>query len=299
VSLVRVTPVVRAPWGERLVCKLENLQRTGSFKLRGAMRAVAGLSPDRAARGVVVASAGNHGAGMALAARRRGVHCRVVVPALSPAVKRARIEAYGAEVIVHGAVYDEAEAYAIELARDTGAVWVSPFDHDDVITGNGGDLGGELAAQVPDLAAVVVPVGGGGLIGGLARELGPRGIRVVGAEPEVNCAMRDSLAGGVALTDYQGGETLAEGCEGAVGPKGFALTRDHGAGVVVVSEAAIAAAMAAAYHELGQIIEPSAAVAIAAVRTGAVDRPADGTTAIVVTGGNVDSDLVDRVIAGD
>lgn len=290
-SLVRRTPAVPAPGlGPAVWLKLENLQLTGSFKLRGAARKLDALPPASLAAGVIAASAGNHGAGLAAAGRAVGARIRVVVPALCPPNKRARIEGLGAEVVVHGDIYDQAEAFARAEAARTGALFVSAFDDDDIIEGNGGDLGRELIEQVPDLAAVVCPVGGGGMAAGLARALAPGGVRVIGVEPETNSAMRDSLAAGRAFTTYDGGHTCAEGCEGAVAERTFAIVCEHEVDVVTVSEAAIQAAVAWAYREAGQIIECSAAVAVAALRTGAVATR--GPTGVIVTGGNIEPALL-------
>jgi threonine dehydratase len=276
--------------------KLENLQRTGSFKLRGAVRGVAALDGAARARGVVAASAGNHGAGLALAGRAAGVAVTVVVPATTPAVKRAQIAALGAEVLERGAGYDAAEVAARALADERGAVFVSPFDDEAVIAGNGGDLGRELVDQVPDLARVVAPVGGGGLLGGLCAELGPRGVEVIGVQPAQNAAMHGSLAAGRALTVFDGGPTLAEGCDGAVAERTYRLVAGHGGAVAVIDEAAIGPAMAWAYRRLGQIVEPTGAVALAGLLTGVVTAAATGATVCILSGGNAEPDLVDEML---
>jgi len=299
-TLVRRTPVVRLPaaGADRMgvALKLENLQRTGSFKLRGAAARLAALAPEERARGVVASSAGNHGAGVALAAGTLGVTARVVVPAGAPATKRDRIARLGAEVIVRGSRYDEAEAVARDLARQDGAVFVSPFDDDIVIEGNGGSIAAELGEQVPDLRRVICPVGGGGLIGGLARQLTPKGVSVVGVQPEMNCAMYESLAQGRALTSYEGRPTIAEGCEGAVSERTYLLARDLVEEIVLVSEAAIRRAVAHLYRVAGTIAECSAAVAMAGVLEGAVAPSATGATVVVITGGNIQPELLDEIL---
>jgi len=304
-SLVRRTPVVRLP-GSRadeaaghIALKLESLQRTGSFKLRGAAAKLAGLSAEDRARGVVASSAGNHGAGLALAARELGSTAKVVIPEGTPATKRERIARLGAEVIVRGSGYDDAEVAARALAERDGSVFVSPFDDEVVIEGNGGSLADELREQVTDLRRVVCPVGGGGLIGGLARRLAPHGVSVFGAQPENNCAMHDSLAEGRALTVYEGKPTLAEGCEGAVSERTYALAAEFVDGIGLVSEAAIRRAVAYLYRVGGVVAECSAAVAMAAVLEGAVRPAPQGTTVVVVTGGNIDSDLLDEILRSE
>ena len=296
-ALVRITPLVAAArLGPGVALKLENLQRTGSFKLRGAVRAVAALGAPTRRRGLVAASAGNHGAGMALACAEAGVPLAVVVPKGAPAVKRAAIAALGAQVIVEGATYDQAEAAARSLARERRARFVSPFDDEEVIEGNGSELARELILQAPDLACVVAPVGGGGLIGGLGRILAPRGVRVVGVQPERNCAMHGSLAAGRALTSYAGQPTLAEGCDGAVAELTFELARRHVAAIELVSEEAIGRAVAWLYRAAGVLAEPTGAVAVAGLLSGAVRAAASGVTAVVVTGGNVEPDVLDRFL---
>lgn len=291
-EFVRRTPLVFAP---PLDCwlKLESLQATGSFKLRGAALKLSRLRPEARARGVVAASAGNHGQGVALSASRLGIPSTVVVPTLCPAVKREAIARYGAEVLVEGANYVAAEAVAKALARSRGVPFVSPFDDDDVIAGNGGWLGRELREQHARLRRVVVPVGGGGLCAGLLQAL--PGVAIVGVQPRVNCAMHDSLAQGRALVEYEGGDTLCEGLEGAVAERTFAAARAGGLEVVLVDEEETLAAIGFAYRALGLIVEPSAAVGLAAARAGRVET--DGETVIVVTGGNIEPGLLERALA--
>jgi threonine dehydratase len=292
-ELVRRTPIVPAP-GLGASLKLENLQRTGSFKLRGAVRKMSTLSADELARGVIAASAGNHGAGLAQAAAACGARARIVVSALAPANKRARISGLGAEVIVHGSSYDEAEAEARRLSAATGATFVPAFDDEHVIEGNGGDLGRELLEQAPSVQQVVCTVGGGGMIAGLARVLVPRGVALIGVQPAANCAMHDSLAAGRALTVYHGDATIAEGCEGAVCERTYALARHHGVRIVLVTEDAIARAVAHCYRELGQVVESSGAVAVAGLRAGAIDTSIE--TVAVISGGNIDDDELARLL---
>lgn len=293
--LCRVTPLVYAgPLGCFL--KLESLQATGSFKLRGAAVKLARLAPEARARGVVAASAGNHGLGVARAAAALGIAATVVVSRGAAAVKRAGIARLGAEVIPSTGDYAQAEREAIELARSSGRAFLSPFDDDDVIEGNGAWLAEELLGQHPGLARVVVPVGGGGLCGGLGRVLAPRGVAVIGVQPRVNCAMKESLDGGRALVDYQGGETLCEGLEGAVSVRTFELARAHLSSIVLVDEAEVLAAIAFAWRVLGVVAEPSAAVVVAAALSGRLQ--AEDDTVLVLTGSNLDDELLDRALAG-
>jgi threonine dehydratase len=304
--LTRVTPLVPAPalgrrTGADVWLKLENLQRTGSFKLRGAAARIAavalGAAPGERKR-VVAASAGNHGLGVALAARAFGVDATVLVSGQTPEVKRAGIAALGAKVEVVGATYDEAEAAARgRAADDPGLVFVSAFDDDHVIAGNGGLLAREILAQLPDVQAIVVPVGGGGLAGGIGVEVVPRGIKILGASPAVNCAMRRSLDEGRAYTSYEGGPTLAEGLEGAVSERTFAMARDYFPDIALATEVQIREAIVYAYRTLGILCEASAAPALAVLLDDA-SLIRGRRTVVVVSGGNIEPDLLDQLLTG-
>jgi threonine dehydratase len=305
-KLTRVTPLVPAPAlgrrvGADIWLKLENVQRTGSFKLRGAAARLAAIALDAggaAPKKVIAASAGNHGLGVALAARAFDVDATVLVSAQTPEIKRVGIAALGARVEVGGATYDEAETEARRrAATDPDTVFVSAFDDDHVIAGNGGLLAREILAQLPDVQAIVVPVGGGGLAGGIGVEVVPRGIKVLGASPEVNCAMRRSLDEGRAYTVYEGGPTLAEGLEGAVSERTFAMARDYFPDIALVSEVQIREAIVYAYRTLGLICEASAAPPLAALLEDA--SPVRGRrTVLLVSGGNIEPDLLDQLLTG-
>jgi threonine dehydratase len=303
--LTRVTPLVPAPalgrrTGADVWLKLENLQRTGSFKLRGAAARIAALALDSrpGPRRVIAASAGNHGLGVALAARAFDVQASVLVSAQAPEFKRAGIAALGARVEVGGATYDEAEAVARRRAEaDPGLVFVSAFDDDYVIAGNGGLLAREILAQLPDVQSIVVPVGGGGLAGGIGVEVVPRGIKLLGASPEANCAMRRSIDDGRAYTTYGGGPTLAEGLEGAVSERTFAMARDYFPDIALCSELQIREAIVYAYRTLGIFCEASAAPALAVLLDDAA-AIRGRRTVVVVTGGNIEPDLLDQLLTG-
>ena len=301
-KLLRVTPLVPAPalgrrTGADIWLKLESLQRTGSFKLRGAAARLAAMVQAGQTR-AIAASAGNHGLGMALAARTFGIDATVLVSSQTPEVKRAGIAALGARVEVAGASYDEAEAVARQrAAEDPGLVFVSPFDDDHVIAGNGGLLARETLAQLPDIDTVVAPVGGGGLIGGLGVEMVPRGIRLVGVQPEANCAMKRSLEDGRAYTRYEGGPTLAEGLEGAVSERTYAMAKDYCPDISLVSEVAIRRAIVYAYRTLGVVCEASAAVGLAALLEDELDVRGRRVV-LVITGANIEATLLDQLLAG-
>lgn len=300
---LRQTPLVSCPPLERelgasaIFLKLECLQLTGSFKLRGATRAVAALLPAQRERGVVTASAGNHGAGLARAAGLAGVGATVFVPTRTPANKIDRMKLLGAELRVEGQDYDHSERLARDYAATTERLFISAFDDDEVLAGNGGSLGAEILAQCPSVSSVLVPVGGGGLIAGMANELSPQGITVVGAQPANNCAMHDSLALGRALCEYQRESTVAEGCEGAVCERTYAIVARHGLSIGCVSEDSILRAVAFLYRECGVVAETSAAVPVAALREGVIRPAAEGATVVVISGGNIDSSALDEILA--
>jgi threonine dehydratase len=272
------TPIVEAAG---VAWKLENLQRTGSFKLRGAATKLGKLPTGSH---VVAASAGNHGMGIACAAATLGHRATIVVSRNATEPKRRGIFGYGAEIVVSSGGYEIAEAEARALATERGAVFVSPFDDEDVMAGNGGTLLDEIVAVRPNIRRVIVPVGGGGLAGGMIG----RGVEIVGVQPAANCAMHDSLRDGRAHTTYDGGETLCEGLEGPVAERTFARCR--GMSIVLVGEDEILDAVRWSFHTLGQRVEPSAAVVVAALRTGKLTS--DAATVAVLTGGNLDDRLL-------
>jgi threonine dehydratase len=300
--LLRVTPLVPAPalgrrTGADVWLKLECLQRTGSFKLRGAAARLAAMAL-AGQRKAIAASAGNHGLGVALAARTFEVEATILVSTQTPEVKRAGIAALGARVEVAGASYDEAEAEARRrAAADPSFTFVSAFDDDYVIAGNGGLLARELLVQLPDVDTVVVPVGGGGLAAGLGVELVPRGIRLLGVQPEANCAMKRSLEDGRAYTRYDGGPTLAEGLEGAVSERTYAMAKDYFPEIALVSEVAIRRAIVYAYRTLGVICEASAAVVLAALLEDTLDVHGRRVV-VIISGSNIEGALLDQLLAG-
>lgn len=284
--------------GARVHLKLEGMQRTGSFKLRGAYNRVATLPPGDLARGLVTASAGNHGQGVALAARLLGATARVYVPGDAPETKRRRIARYGAELRTVEGGYDEAH-HAAELdAERTGAAFVHAYSDPLTVAGQG-TVGLEILADLPDTGTIVVPVGGGGLIGGIgvvARALRP-GTRIVGAQTTETGAMHASLAAGSLCCPPQGA-TLCEGLSGETDERSLALAREVVDEVVLVSEAAVRRAMRWLFVEEGVVAEGSAAVAAAALLEGAVDRLA-GPVVVVLTGSNVDAARLADVLGSE
>jgi threonine dehydratase len=267
--------------------KCENLQRTGSFKLRGAANRIATLSPAERDAGVVAASAGNHGQAVSWAARRAGVQATVFMPQDSPMAKIDATRNYGARVELSGAAIEDALAAAQALAAETGATLIPPFEDERIIAGQG-TIGLELAEQVPEAETVVVPVGGGGLAAGLALALHAvrPGIRVVGVQAAA-CA---PLAG-----EREHAFTIADGI--AVKQPGeltSAILGEHLEQIVTVTEDEISAAILLLLERAKLVVEGAGAVGLAAVLAGKV--PGNGPAAIVLSGGNIDPSLLIAVI---
>ena len=297
---VRATPLERSDRlseiaGGPVYLKLECLQRSGSFKLRGALNAVATMESRRRARGLVTASAGNHGLGLALAARERDVPCTVFIPESAPVVKRARIAEVGASVRLVRSDYDAAHREAVAHASATGGSYVDACASTAVVAGQG-TVALEVFTALPDAGTFLVPVGGGGLIGGVgvvARAMRPRA-RVIGVQSERTAAMHASLEGGqVQPADM--GPTLCDGLSGSVEDWNVKLVRGVVDDVVLVSEEDVAAAMRRLYWEEGVVAEGSAAVGAAAIYAGRV-RELPGPVVVLVTGGNVDPSLLAHLL---
>jgi threonine dehydratase len=275
--------------------KCENLQRTGSFKIRGAYVRVARLSDAERARGVVAASAGNHAQGVALAASLLGCRSTVFMPVAAPLPKIAATKAYGAGVRLSGSTVDESLTMAATFAAETGAILIHPFDHPDIIAGQG-TVGLEVLEQCPDVRTVVVCTGGGGLVSGIAVAVkGQRpDVRVVAAQASGAAAFPSSLAAGrpVRLPSML---TMADGI--AVGQPGeltFALVRDLVDAVALVDEDALSRALLLSLERAKLVVEPAGAAALAAV----MDDPTafEPPVVIVLSGGNIDPLLLSKVI---
>ena len=287
--------------GVPVLLKREDLQVCRSYKVRGAFNLISSLSPKEQARGVVCASAGNHGQGVAYSCARLSIHGTVVIPANTPRQKRQRIAALGGhsiDLVVSGSSYDEASRAAQELADRTGAVYVHPFDDLRTIAGQG-TVASELGDQSPELDTLVVPVGGGGLLAGVAtwvRANRPR-TRLVGVEPEGAAAMVAALAHG-APVDLQRIDTFVDGAAvGRAGELTYPIVRDLVDEVVTVPEGAVCTEMLELYQTEGIIAEPAGALASAAVRQG-LPRTPEGPVVCLVSGGNNDvsryAEIVER-----
>ena len=299
-GVVRMTPlehsrVLAAAAGGPVHLKCENLQRTGSFKIRGAYTRIARLTAEERARGVVAASAGNHAQGVALAAQLLHTRATVVMPVSAALPKVDATRNYGAEVLLAGGSVDEALAVAREYEAETGAVLVHPFDHPDIVAGQG-TVGLEVLEQCPEVRTVLVGTGGGGVVAGigLAVKAMRPDVTVVAVQAEAAAAYPPSLAAGrpIALDRMA---TMADGI--AVGRPGdlpFALIRDVVDEVVTVSEAAISKALLLCLERAKQVVEPAGAAAVAAVL--AEPRRWEPPMVAVLTGGNIDPVLLMRVI---
>ncbi|MFJ3333876.1 threonine ammonia-lyase [Streptomyces sp. NPDC086766] len=275
--------------------KCENLQRTGSFKLRGAYVRIAGLLPEERAAGVVAASAGNHAQGVALASSLLGVHATVFMPKGAPLPKVSATREYGAEVRLYGQVVDETLAAAEEYAAATGAVFIHPFDHPDIIAGQG-TVGLEILEQCPEVRTIVVGVGGGGLVAGIAvavKALRPD-VRIVGVQAEGSAAYPPSLAAGHPVS-VPHPATMADGIKvGRPGDVPFGLVRDLVDEVRTVSEDQLSAALLLCLERAKLVVEPAGASPVAALLGD--PHAFEGPVVAVLSGGNVDPVLLQRVL---
>jgi len=304
--LIQRTPLIRsealsARTGRNVYLKLENVQQTGAFKLRGAANRLLTLSAEERARGVVTVSTGNHGRAVAYVGRQLGVPVTVCVPDLVLPHKIAAMEALGARIVVQGRDQEEAESHALALGEREGLVSVSPFDEPDIIAGQG-TIGLELLEDLPQLDTLISPLSGGGLMGGIALALksADAAIRTVGVAMERGPAMIESIrAGHVVPVDEQ--PSLADSLIGGIGPENrytFAINRALVDECVTLSEEEIAAAMRFAFEEEHLVLEGGGSVGIGALLH---DKVADlgEHIAVVVSGGNVDINLLKSIINGE
>ena len=286
--------------GQPVHLKFEHHQITGSFKLRGATNAILCLSDEQKERGVVGVSTGNHGRGLAYAARQAGVKCIICMSQLVPRNKVDGIKAQGAEVRIIGTSQDDAQVEVDRLVNDDGMTMLPPFDHPDIIAGQG-TLGLEIAGQLGQIETALIQLSGGGLISGVAaalKSLHPK-IKIIGVSMERGAAMHECLAAGKPV-HVEELATLADALGGGIGMDNrytFNMVRELVDDVVLVSESQIAQAIRHAYWHERQIIEGSGAVAIAAILAGMVKL--SGPTVALVSGGNIDMALHHRIISGE
>lgn len=293
-------PIANARWLSEMVggpvyLVPENLQRAGSFKIRGAFNRLAKLTPEEKARGVVAASAGNHAQGVALAAQRLGIKATVFMPVGATIPKVEATKGYGADVEFFGQTIDEALVAATEFAQKTNAVLIHPFDHPDIVAGQG-TLGLEILEKIPDVRTVVVCTGGGGLLAGVAlaiKSVRPD-VKVIGVQAEKAAAYPPSLAAGTPLTLTKM-STMADGI--AVGRPGevpFEIVKEHVDEIVTVTEDQLSYAALSVLERAKMVVEPAGAAATAAVM--ANPKHFEAPVAVILSGGNVDSLLLLRII---
>jgi threonine dehydratase len=289
------TPLESAPGlGDQIALKLEHVNPTHSFKVRGAFNAIHSLTDAEKARGLVTASSGNHAQALAYSAHLAGISAKIVMPTHTPRRKVEGTQRYGAEVVLHGDYYDYAEQHARQLEASEGRTFISPYNDPRIVAG-AGTCGLEIIEQQPAVSRIIVPVGGGGLIAGIsaaAKTLNPA-IEVIGVNVLASPAMHNTLHG----TDLpQIPDTLAEALSGEIeGTLTINLCRQHVDRIVLVDEHETAEAMRWLLLEQGWIIEGGGAVGVAAVLSG--KTPADGTpTAIVLTGSNLDAATLTRIL---
>jgi threonine dehydratase len=298
--IIRQTPLLESSAlselaGGPVYLKCENLQRGGSFKVRGAYVRIARLSAAERARGVVAASAGNHAQGVALAAAALGARATVVMPTAAPLPKVAATRSYGADVVLHGSAVEDALAMARELAEETGSIFIHPFDHPDVIAGQG-TIGLEVAEQCPEVRTIVVPVGGGGLAAGVALAASAvlPDVRIIGVQAEAVAPVPGSLAAGQPVT-VTPSATMADGIAVArPGELPILLLTALRAHVVTVTEENLSRGLLLCLERAKQVVEPAGAAGVAAIleHAAVVEPPA----VIVLSGGNIDPLLLSKVL---
>ena len=282
--------------GADIYLKAENMQRSGSFKVRGASYKLSRLSKEEYSRGVIAASAGNHAQGVAIAAAQYNISCTIVMPETAPLAKVTATQGYGAEVVLHGFTYDDAYQYCLELQQESGATFIHAFDDPDIIAGQG-TLGLEMLSDLPDADALIVPIGGGGLIAGItiaARALRPN-IKIIGVQAEGAASSRASLDAGE-LRTLASIATIADGI--AVkrpGTMTFPIIQNLVDDVVMVNDEAIIGAVLLLMERCKMLVEGAGAAGVAAMLSGAIKL--EGKKVLVpLTGGNIDINLVGRFI---
>lgn len=298
-SVINLTPMIPAKGFVpdcRFYLKADCLQKTGAFKLRGAYYKLSTLTDEEKARGVIACSAGNHAQGVAFAARDMGIPATICIPAGAPLSKIEATRSYGANVVLVPGVYDDAHAEAVRLRDEQGLTFIHPFDDERVMAGQG-TIGLEIAEQLPDVDVVLVPIGGGGLIAGVAsalRQLKPA-CRIIGVQAAGAASMADSLRAGHILTLPEV-HTVADGIQVKTpGEKTFAICREAVDEVVTVGEAEIASAILTVLERQKLMVEGAGAVGVAAAMYGELDLRGK-TVCALLSGGNLDVTMLERII---
>ena len=283
--------------GAHVYCKLDYLQRTGSFKERGARNALLKLPPDARRRGVIAASAGNHAQGIAYHAKLLGIPATVVMPVFAALIKVTNCRQFGANVVLHGADLTEARVHAGEIAARDGLTFIHPFDNADVIAGQG-TMGLEILEQTPNVEAIVVPVGGGGLIAGIGTAVKAKApqVSIVGVEPDRAACLTEALAQD-SPTTVTLSHTLADGLAvGRLGDAPFGIVKRVVDRVVTVDEATIALAILRLIELEKSVVEGAGAAPLAAFLAGRLDMLKGKRVVLVLAGGNIDSSALGRII---
>jgi threonine dehydratase len=301
---IKCTPLVQSQFlttfcGCPLFLKLENLQITSSFKPRGVFNKLLHLSEEEQNRGIITASAGNHGQAVAYAAEKLGFYARVVVPIHTPKVKIDGIKKYGADLVLFGENYDEAERKAKKLAREDGCAYISPYNDELIIAGHG-TIGLEILESLPDVDVVMVPLGGGGLLSGISvtvKSIRPE-VQVIGVQSKSSPVMYESLKAGKIVAVKKAGNSVAEGLSGNVGPITFGIVQKYVERVLLVEEESLRQAVYMLWVNDKQVVEGSGAAAVAPVIE---NKPLfKGKRVVsVVTGGNIDNDLFQNILASE
>lgn len=293
-SAINKTPIFTASYlGDNVYIKMENLQRTGSFKYRGAYNKIHNLTAEEKAKGVIASSAGNHAQGVAKSATAQGISSTICIPSMAPIAKIESTRRYGAEVILVDGVYDDSYKEAIRLAKERDLTFIHPFDDEYVIAGQG-TIGLEILEQLPQVERVIVPIGGGGLISGIAiaiKNIRPD-IEIIGVEPEGACSMYTSIKNGE-ITELESAQSIADGI--AVKRPGeltFKIIRDLVDDIVVVSDGDISSAILNMIEKSKIVSEGAGAASISALDKLSKDK----VTCCVLSGGNINVNMISRII---
>lgn len=299
-KVIHPTPLLYSSYlsrtfGFECYLKLENLQKTGSFKVRGAFNKISSLTEAEKKKGVITASSGNHAQGVAWASTLLGIKSLIIMPETTPIIKYVATKGYGGEVVFYGKNFYEAYGHALAVAAENGMTFVPPYEDELVIAGQG-TIGLEILKELPDVGTLIVPIGGGGLISGIASAVKglKKDVKVVGVEAESSCSCRMSLKAGYPV-EVGRGPTIADGIAvKKVGDKTFSIIKEKVDNVVAVGEDTIAASILKLLERKKLIVEGAGAVPVAAAMEKKIK--ASGKTVFVLSGGNIDVTTLDRVI---
>ena len=306
-SYAKVTPLIPSKFASELIhgnvfLKLENQQVTNSFKIRGVINKLLSLSAEEKAKGVVTASAGNHGKAVAYGAQKLGFHAKIVVPTRAPQVKVDGIRQFGAELLLFGETYDEAEKKAKQLAAQESRLFISPYNDERIVAGHG-TVGLEILKEIPNVDVIIVPVGGGGLIGGIAIAVKTQKptVRVIGVQSSASPVMYESLKAGKIVPPHRHERyTIAEGLVGAVekGSITFDIAKQYVDEVTLAREESIRQAVYLIWKNEKRVVEGSGAAGVALLLENK-NQFEGKTVAVVISGGNIDQYLFDGIVAGE